>query len=68
MGLDFERIKDEDAAKLEEAFIENEVFSTLSELNRDKALGLDGFSIAFWQFSREFMKEEVIGFFKELHD
>ena len=68
MGLDFERIKDEDAAKLEEAFIEKKVFSALSELNKDKALGLDGFSIAFWQFSREFMKEEVIGFFKELHD
>ena len=68
MGLDFERIKDEDAAKLEEAFIEKKVFSAFSELNRDKALGLDGFSIAFWQFSREFMKEEVIGFFKELHD
>ena len=68
MGLDFERIKDEDAAKLEEAFIENEVFSTLSELNRDKALGLDGFSIAFWQFSWKFMTEEVIGFFKEFHD
>ena len=62
MGLDFERIKDEDAA------IEKKVFSALSELNKDKALGLDGFSIAFWQFSWEFMKEEVIGFFKEFLD
>ena len=27
------------------------MFSAISDLNGDKALRLDGFSIAFWQFS-----------------
>ncbi|RVX23146.1 hypothetical protein CK203_000906 [Vitis vinifera] len=40
-------IGDEDAAKLEETFNEKKVFSALFELNRDKAPGPDGFSIAF---------------------
>ncbi|RVW57247.1 hypothetical protein CK203_099688 [Vitis vinifera] len=40
-------IGDEDAARLEEAFNEKKVFSALFELNRDKAPGPDGFSIAF---------------------
>lgn len=46
-GLDFERIGAKDVVRLEEAFNEGEVFSALFELNGDKALELDGFSIAF---------------------
>ena len=47
-GLDFNRIDGEDAARLEEAFSEEEVFSTLSDLNEDKAPGPNGFSLSFW--------------------
>ena len=47
-GLDFNRIDGEDAARLEEAFTEEEVFSALSDLNGDKAPGPDGFSLSFW--------------------
>ncbi|RVW39747.1 hypothetical protein CK203_074686 [Vitis vinifera] len=36
-GLDFNRIGDEDAARLEEVFSEEEVFQALSDLNGDKA-------------------------------
>ena len=68
IGLDFERIGDEDATRLEEAFSMEEVFSAFLELNKDKAPGLDGFSVVFWQFSREFVKDEVMGFFKESHE
>ena len=56
------------AAKLEDPFNVEEVFTALSNLNRDKALGSDGFSIAFWQFSWDFVKEEIMGFFKEFHE
>ena len=67
-GLDFNRIDGEDAARLEEAFTEEEVFSALSDLNGDKAPGPDGFSLSFWKFSWDFAKEEVMGFLKEFHE
>ena len=53
---------------MEEAFTEVEVFSTLSDLNGDKALGPNRFSLSLWQFSWDFMKEEVIGFLKKCHE
>ena len=37
-GLDFDRIDVEEAAILDEVFIEEEVFSALSDLNGDKAV------------------------------
>ncbi|RVW91675.1 LINE-1 reverse transcriptase-like [Vitis vinifera] len=67
-GLAFNRIDGEEAARLEEAFIEEEVFSALSDMNGDKAPGPDGFSLSFWQFNWEFVKVEVMGFFKEFHE
>ena len=67
-GFDFDRIGNEDAAKLEESFSEEEISSALFKLNGDKAPGLDGFTIAFWQFCWEFVKEEVMSFFRELHE
>jgi hypothetical protein len=33
---------------VERVFVEREVFKVLKELNRDKAPGLDGFSMAFF--------------------
>ncbi|KAL6327375.1 hypothetical protein AAG906_018977 [Vitis piasezkii] len=62
------RIDGEEAARLEEVFTEEEVFSALSDMNGDKAPGPDGFSLSFWQFSWEFVKVEVMGFFKEFHE
>ena len=35
---------------LEILFSEEEVFAALLELGKDKALGLDGFTMAFWFF------------------
>ena len=37
----------------------------LSDLKGDKAPGPDGFPLAFWHFSWDFVREEVMGFFKE---
>ena len=53
---------------LEAFFSKEEVVGALSDLNGDKALGPDGFSMAFWQCSWSFLKEEVMGFFKDFHD
>ena len=61
-------IGQEEAARLEESFSEEEIWNAISGLNSDKALGQDGFPIAFWVFSWEFMKSEVLGFLREFHD
>ena len=63
--LHFNLIGADQSAKLEEMFTE-EVLEAVSGLNDDKALGPDGFPIAFWSFSWDFVKEEVMGFFKDL--
>ena len=67
-GLNFKEIRRDVTTKLEDLFTVEEVFTALSELNGDKALGLDGFSIAFWQLSWDFVKEEIMGFFKEIYE
>ena len=48
--------------------MEEEVHSTLMDMNEDKAPGPDGFTVAFWQFCWEFVKEEVLEMFKEFHE
>ena len=66
--LAFNGIRTEEAARLEETFLEEEILTTISGLNSDKAPGLDGFPLAFWAFSWDFVKNEVLGFSKEFHD
>ena len=66
--LEINEISSEDSARLEENFSEEEIWNAISGLNSDKAPGPDGFPIAFWIFSWEFVKEEVLGFFREFHD
>ena len=60
-------IGEDHCAKLEEMFTEEEILGAVSELNDDKAPGPDGFPLAFWSFSWDFVKEEVMGFFKEFY-
>ena len=57
-----EILEAQDALKLEKSFSEEEVFDVLLGFSGDKALGLDRFSIAFWQFSWDFVKDEVMSF------
>ena len=56
------------ATKIEEPFTKEEVFVALSELNEDKAPSPDGFSMAFWQLSWDFLRNEVMGFFREFYE
>ena len=53
---------------MEVDFSEEEAFHALCELNGDKALGADGFTITFWLFSWDFVKDEVMGFFGEFYE
>ena len=67
-SLEFGRSGVEEATRLEEMFFVEEVFLALSELNGDKAPGPDGFSLAFWQFCWDFVKDEIMGFFKDFFE
>ena len=57
-----------DAGSLEVRFSEEEVFTTILGLNSEKAPGPNGFPFAFWSFSWEFVKDDVMDFFKELYE
>ena len=66
--LALNEIGHEEAAKLEEIFSKEEIWAAISGLNSEKAPGPNGFPIAFWSFSWDFVKNEVLGFFKEFHE
>ena len=68
LDLPFNEIGDVQIAKLEEMFTEEEILASIFGLSRDKAPGPDGFPLAFWAFSWDFVKDEVLGFFKEFHE
>ena len=57
-----------DVEGLEKPFLEDEVFEALVGCCGKKTPGLDGFSMAFWQFSWDFVKEEVMNFFRQFHE
>ena len=67
-GLALNQISQQEADILELLFTEEEVHSALMDMNGDKAPGPDGFTMAFWQFCWEFVKEEVLEMFKEFHE
>ena len=62
-GLPFVALTLEEATSLQVPYREEEVFSALREMNGDKALGPNGFSLSFWQDIWHFVKEKVLGFF-----
>ena len=45
--------------------MEEEVVSALRELNGEKALGPDGYTAAFWQFSWDIVKDEAMTVFMD---
>ena len=67
-NLALKEIGNEEAARLEETFSKEEIWAAISGLNSEKAPGPDGFPLAFWSFSWDFVKDEVLGFFKEFHE
>jgi hypothetical protein len=48
-NLGFDSLDASEAARLETLFEEREVLEVVKGMNRDKASGLDGFSMAFFQ-------------------
>ena len=66
--LAFNGIRYVEVARLEEVFSEEEIWTAISGLNNYKAPSLDGSPLAFWAFSWDFVKNEVLGFFKEFQE
>ena len=66
-GLPFASLSPEEARRLELPFREEEVFTALNEMDGDKAAGPNGFTLAFWQDSWHFVKDEIIEMFREFH-
>ncbi|WKA05074.1 hypothetical protein VitviT2T_023059 [Vitis vinifera] len=63
--LQFEILETLDALALEVSFMEEKVFGALLGCNGDKAPGPKSFSMTFWQFSWDFVKDDVMSFFRE---
>ncbi|RVX10209.1 Transposon TX1 uncharacterized 149 kDa protein [Vitis vinifera] len=66
-GLDWSPISGESASRLESPFIEEEISKAIFQLDRDKALGPDGFTIAVFQDCWEVIKEDLVRVFVEFH-
>ena len=66
-GLVFDQILDHEAGWLEREFEEKEVRKVVLDMERDKAPGPDGFSIAFFQVCWEIVKEDIMKIFGEFH-
>ena len=56
-----------DAICLERAFEEGGVFEVVKGVNSDRALGPDGFTIAFFQTCWDVLKEDIITVFHDFH-
>ena len=67
-GLHLQSLNRNEAEVLELPFTEEEIHYALMEMNGDKALGPDGFTVAFWQSCWDFVKEEIVDLFKEFFD
>jgi len=66
-GIAFNAISLEDARDLVKDFTEDEVWKAITDLGKEKALGPDGFNIAFFHHCWSIVKEELMGFFADFH-
>ena len=63
----FSRISEEDATWLDRPFDEKEIFGVVHDFNADKALGLDGFTMAFFQSCWSLVKTDIMKVFHIFH-
>jgi hypothetical protein len=66
-NLEFDRLNEEEASSLEGPFEEKEVWEVIKGMNRDKAFGPDGFTLAFFQDCWGVVKEDLMVVFAEFH-
>jgi hypothetical protein len=66
-NLEFEALGVDEAARLEDPFEEREVREVIFGMDRDKAPGPDGFSLAFFQDCWEVVKGDFMAVFADFH-
>ena len=66
-GLDFACIEEDERLSLEEAFMKEEVIQVLREIEGDKALGPDGFTMAFFHKCWSAVEKGVMDLFDYFH-
>ncbi|RVW54428.1 Transposon TX1 uncharacterized 149 kDa protein [Vitis vinifera] len=66
-GLDWSPISEESAISLVAPFTEEEISKALFQMDRDKAPGPDGFTIAVFQDCWDVIKEDLVSVFAEFH-
>jgi hypothetical protein len=66
--LDFDMLNACEASRLEATFEEREVWEVVKGMDRDKAFGPDGFSMAFLQDCWDVIKVDIMVVFAEFHD
>lgn len=66
-NLEFEAITEDTASWLQREFGVQEVKEAVFSANGDKAPGLDGFSMAFFQQFLDLLKEDVMAFMCEFY-
>ncbi|RVX08445.1 putative ribonuclease H protein [Vitis vinifera] len=59
-GIDWSPISEESASRLDSPFAEVEIFNVIFQLDRDKAPGPDGFTIAMFQDCWDVIKEDLV--------
>jgi hypothetical protein len=67
-NLEFDRLSDTEALSLEDPFEENEVWEMIKGMDRDKAPGPDGFSMAFFQDCWDVIKGDFMAVFADFYD
>ena len=67
-GIDWSVISEESASRLDSPFFEVEIYNAIFQLDRDKATGLDGFTIAVFQDCWDVIKDDLVRVFAEFHN
>jgi hypothetical protein len=66
-NLEFDRLNVEEASSLEDPFEEREVWEVIKGMDRDKAFGPDGFTLAFFQDCWGVVKGDFMAVSAEFH-
>ena len=64
-GLEFDRIEDMERVWLERKFEREEILQIVSDLEGDKAPGLDGFTMTFYHHCWRVVEKDILAVFEE---